>query len=114
MPEIKYTFCRICEAACGLKVTVEGNRAVKIEPDKEHVVSKGYACIKGIRFDAVQYNPDRVLHPLKRQESTWRRISWDQAISEIGAKIKELVDRYGPQTVSTVVGNPAGFANIHR
>jgi anaerobic selenocysteine-containing dehydrogenase len=113
MPETKYTFCRICEAACGLKVTVEGNRAVKIEPDKEHVVSKGYACIKGIRFDAVQYNPDRVLHPLKRQESTWRRISWEQAISEIGAKIKELVDRYGPQTVSTMVGNPAGFSMIN-
>jgi len=113
MPETKYTFCRICEVACGLKVTVEANRVTKIEPDKDHVVSKGYACMKGIRFDAVQYNPDRVLHPMKREESTWRRIPWEQAIPEIGAKIRELVDRHGPQTVSTIVGNPAGFSMIN-
>ncbi len=42
MPVTRYSFHRICEAACGLKITVEDNRVTKIEPDQEHVVSKGY------------------------------------------------------------------------
>ena len=40
------TFCRICEATCGMRVRVRENRIVAIEPDREHVTSRGYACIK--------------------------------------------------------------------
>ena len=66
--ETKITFCRICEATCGLEVDVDtdANRVVDIRPDKEHVVSKGYACVKGTRWAATQHSPDRVLHPMKR------------------------------------------------
>ncbi|MFK7974714.1 MAG: hypothetical protein AB8C02_01170, partial [Halioglobus sp.] len=44
------TLCRICEAQCGLVVTTSDNQIVKIEPNKDHVASKGYACIKGLRM----------------------------------------------------------------
>lgn len=48
--ETKITFCRICEATCGLEVDVEDNRVKAIRPDPKHVVSKGYACVKGTRW----------------------------------------------------------------
>ncbi|UCH30736.1 MAG: hypothetical protein JSV06_06845 [Myxococcales bacterium] len=38
----EYTFCRICEATCGLKATIDGKRVVAVEPDPDHVASKGY------------------------------------------------------------------------
>lgn len=66
MPDRHLTFCRICEATCGLAVETEDGRVVSIRPDPEHVVSRGYACVKGTRYASIQHSPDRVLHPLKR------------------------------------------------
>jgi anaerobic selenocysteine-containing dehydrogenase len=109
--QTKYTFCRTCEATCGLEVDVEGNRVVTIRPDKEHVVSKGYSCVKGIHFDKVQNSPDRITAPQKRVGDQWQTISWDQAIAEIGTRIRQLVDQHGPQSFSHLVGS-AGGANL--
>ena len=66
--ESKLTFCRICEATCGLQVDVDtaANRIVDIKPDPDHVVSKGYACVKGTRYASTQHSPDRLLNPMKR------------------------------------------------
>jgi anaerobic selenocysteine-containing dehydrogenase len=108
----RLSFCRICEATCGIRVRVHQNRVVSIEPDREHVASRGYACIKGTRFAEVQHSPDRVLHPLKRVGDAWQRISWDDAIGEIGAKIRELVSRHGPDTLAHFMGSPAGATTL--
>ena len=87
--ETRLTFCRICEATCGLEVDV---------------VSKGYACVKGTRWGATQHSPDRVLHPLKRVDGHFVEIGWDQAIGEIAAKLRPLIDRYGPKVLAHFVG----------
>lgn len=109
--ETKYTFCRTCEATCGLEVDVQDNRVVDIRPDKQHVVSKGYSCVKGIHFDKVQNSPDRITEPQKRVGDSWQAISWEQALSEIGARIRAIVDRDGPQAFAHLVGS-AGGANL--
>ena len=109
--EQKITFCRICEATCGLQVDVEDDRVVDIRPDPEHVVSRGYACVKGTRYAATQHSPDRLLHPIKRVGREWQEISWGQAIREIGAKLAGLIDAHGPQTFGHFVGS-AGGANV--
>jgi anaerobic selenocysteine-containing dehydrogenase len=111
--ERKTTFCRICEATCGLQVDVDvdANRIVDIKPDPEHVVSKGYVCVKGTRYASTQHSPDRLLNPIKRIGSEWHDITWEQAIREIAAKSKELVALRGPQTFGHFVGS-AGGANV--
>lgn len=109
--ETKYTFCRTCEATCGLEVDVEDNQVIVIRPDKEHVVSKGYSCVKGIHFDKVQNSPDRITAPQKRVGDQWQTISWDQALTEIGEKIRRLVEQHGPQSFAHLVGS-AGGANL--
>tara|TARA_R110000823_G_scaffold139607_7_gene269573 strand:+ start:36698 stop:38926 length:2229 start_codon:yes stop_codon:yes gene_type:complete len=109
--ETRYTFCRTCEATCGLEVDVQDNRVVAIRPDKRHVVSKGYSCVKGIHFDKVQNSPDRITAPQKRVGDEWQTISWEQALSEIGSKIRALADKYGANSVAHLVGS-AGGANL--
>lgn len=106
--EEKVTFCRICEATCGLKVKVDGKKLISVEPDEKHVVSQGYACVKGTRFTNVQNSPDRVTAPMKRVGEEWQEISWDQALDEIGAKIRAMVDEHGPQSFSHFLGSPTG------
>ena len=111
--ERKTTFCRICEATCGLQVDVdvEQNRIVDIIPDSDHVVSKGYACVKGTRYASTQHSPDRLLNPIKRVGTEWHDISWNQAIREIAAKINKQIALHGPQTFGNFVGS-AGGANL--
>lgn len=111
MAVTRHTFCRVCEATCGLEVDVEDNRVVAIRPDKQHVVSKGYSCVKGIHFDQVQNSPDRITQPMKRVGSRWEPIGWEQAITEIGARIKAIRDRDGGDAIAHLVGS-AGGANV--
>ena len=108
MTETRHTFCRLCEATCGLTVEIQDNRILGIKPDPEHVVSRGYACVKGTRYASTQHNPDRVTQPLKRVGEGWREISWEQAISEIADKVRLLIARHGPQSVGHFAGSPGG------
>ena len=66
MIEHKPTFCRICEPLCGMIATVDDGRLVALRPDKEHPLSSGFACQKGIAFTEVVNDPDRVTTPLRR------------------------------------------------
>lgn len=106
----EFTFCRICEATCGLKATIEGNRVTALEPDPDHVVSKGYSCIKGLRYHELHHSPDRLRVPLKRVGERFEEVTWEQALSEIGNKVRQLVKDGGGDSVSAYLGNPISFS----
>jgi anaerobic selenocysteine-containing dehydrogenase len=110
MAQQKTTFCRICENQCGLKVTVEGDRIVQVEPDTEHVVSRGFACIKGITLENVRASADRVTTPLKRIGDRFEPISWQRAFNEIGTKLRDIRRRHGDDAVGLYFGNPISFS----
>ncbi|HEY1086337.1 MAG TPA: molybdopterin-dependent oxidoreductase, partial [Archangium sp.] len=114
MPEGTHTtFCRICEALCGLEVTVENNRVTKISPDKEHVATGGFSCPKGLKQARMYDSPDRLKYPSKRVGTKWLRISWEQAFEEIGAKLKQLRGEHGADSIGMYVGTAAGFGVLH-
>ncbi len=108
------TFCRICEASCGMVATVEGGRVTRLRPDKEHPLSKGYACPKGIAMLQVHEDPDRVLHPLRKQaDGSFARASWDDALDAIGAALKRVIAEHGPGSIGWYLGNPGAFSYSH-
>jgi len=107
------TFCRICEALCGLRVTVEDNRVVEVHPDHEHVATRGFSCPKGLKQARLYDSPDRVRYPMKRLGQKWLRVSWDQALEEIGARVKQLRATRGPDSLAMYVGTAAGFGVLH-
>jgi anaerobic selenocysteine-containing dehydrogenase len=109
---VHHTFCRICEVTCGIDVRLRDGRIERIEPDRKHVASRGYVCVKGTRFAEVQHSPDRLLHPMKRDGGGWRRVSWKQALGEIGARLRELQRRHGPHTLAHFMGSPPGASTI--
>ncbi len=109
-----HTFCRICESLCGLKVTTENNKVVSIEPDKEHVATEGFSCVKGLKQHEMYASPDRLKYPLKRMpDGNYERVSWEQALTEIGQKIKSLRKNDGPDSIAMYVGTAAGFGVLH-
>ncbi|WP_373092981.1 molybdopterin-dependent oxidoreductase, partial [Zhongshania sp.] len=112
MTETKTTFCRICENQCGLLVTVDNNRITHVEPDKDHVASKGFACIKGLSIEKMRTTPDRITTPLKKSDKGFEAISWQQAFDEIGAKIRQLRKDHGDESVGAYFGNPISFSPL--
>jgi anaerobic selenocysteine-containing dehydrogenase len=114
----KVTFCRICEAHCGLVATVEGTgdqqRLVQLRPDKDHPLSRGFTCPKGIAMTDVQNDPDRVLHPLRRTPSgDFEQVSWDEALDDIARRLAAVHDEHGADSVGWYFGNPAAFSYSH-
>jgi len=73
-------------------------------------VSKGYSCIKGLRYHEIHHSPDRLRVPLKRVGDRFEEISWAQALEEIGAKVRQLVKDHGGDSVSAYLGNPISFS----
>jgi anaerobic selenocysteine-containing dehydrogenase len=112
MTETHHTFCRICESLCGLEVTTNEGRVVQIRPDKDHVATDGYGCVKGLKQHKMYDSPDRLKYPLKRVGNKFERISWEQAISEIGAKVAQLRGIH-PDSIAMYVGTAAGFGVLH-
>jgi formate dehydrogenase len=113
MAETVQTFCRICEALCGLEVTVEGDQVVDIKPDDDHVATRGYGCLKGLKQHKMYGTPDRLLYPMQRIDGELQRVSWDGALSSIGGKVRELIDKHGPDSIAMYVGTAAGFGVLH-
>ncbi len=110
----KVTFCRICEAQCGLVATVEDGRLVQLRPDQDHPLSRGFACPKGIAMTDVQNDPDRVLHPLRRTpDGTFERVSWEDALDDIAARLAAVHEEHGSDAIGWYFGNPAAFSYSH-
>ncbi|MFW2390047.1 MAG: molybdopterin-containing oxidoreductase family protein [Polyangiales bacterium] len=113
MTETVHTFCRICEALCGLEVTVDGDQVVDIKPDDAHVATHGYGCLKGLKQHRMYNTPDRLLYPMQRVDGELQRVSWDDALGSIGGKVRELIDSHGPHSIAMYVGTAAGFGVLH-
>ncbi len=105
------TYCRICEAACGLVVEHHDDGSPRrIRPDKEHPVSRGFACAKGTRFLETATHPERLRHPLLRApDGRLRAASWDEALGSIGRAIQPILRQHGPNAVGVYFGNPLAF-----
>ncbi|WP_396927569.1 molybdopterin-dependent oxidoreductase [Mycolicibacterium sp.] len=111
--EHKTTFCRICEPLCGMVATVEDGRLTALRPDKDHPLSAGFACQKGIAFTEVQNDPDRVTTPLRKTPDGYEPVSWDEALSDIAARLARILKINGSGAVGWYMGNPGAFSYAH-
>lgn len=109
----QHTFCRICESLCGLEVSLQDGKITRIEPDAEHVATRGFGCTKGLKQHHLFNSPDRLRFPMQRTAEGWRRVSWDQALDGIGGKVRQLLRDHGPQSIAMYVGTAAGFGVLH-
>jgi anaerobic selenocysteine-containing dehydrogenase len=99
----------LCEATCGLTLTIEGTKVTGARGDREDVFSKGFICPKGASFGAVDGDPDRLRTPLVRRDGELREATWEEAFDAVAVGIRPVVERYGANSVGVVLGNP----NVH-
>ncbi len=97
------SICRMCHGGCGALIHVKDGKAVKVEGDPSHPVSRGYMCAKGLASLQLAYHPSRLRHPLRRVgrrgEGKWLRVSWEEALEDIAHRLLEIKERYGAEAV---------------
>jgi anaerobic selenocysteine-containing dehydrogenase len=107
----------MCHGVCQVLVHLEGNRVVRITGDPSSPTSKGYICAKGLASAELLYHPDRVLYPMRRVgkkgENKWTRISWDEALDEMAAKLNAIKRESGPEYVGMTQGTGRPYENIY-
>ncbi len=104
---IKRSFCRFCHANCAILVETEDDKVVSIAGDAQDPVFGGYTCIKGRQLPEAHNHPERLLASQKKGADAFAPIATDIALDEIGAKLKALVDEYGPDSVAIYAGTYA-------
>lgn len=97
-----------CPDACGVLVTVEDGRATRIQGDPRHPVTRGFLCAKVTKYLDRVYSPERVLFPMRRvapkgqgkgNAGDFVSISWDQALTEIADRFKQISTEFGPEAI---------------
>jgi anaerobic selenocysteine-containing dehydrogenase len=110
--------CRVCHHGCAVLVDVEDGRAVRVRGDAENPVYQGYLCPKGRAMPKMHNDPDRILHAHRRNAGgELERIPLDDAISEIAARLDDIIDTHGPRSVvayaaTAVQAQPLMFSAI--
>jgi anaerobic selenocysteine-containing dehydrogenase len=99
--------CPLCEAMCGLEITIRGDEVTRIRPHKEDVFSKGHICPKGTSLGLLHSDPTRLTGPVVREGDTFREVSWDEAFETCARLIHGVVAEHGMEAVTAYIGNPA-------
>jgi len=100
--------CTLCPGGCGISVKKSAERVIKIEGLKGHPVNDGGLCILGLAGAQLLYGPNRIQTPLKKVNDRWQKISWEEAITEIAAKLKKLRADGSAHKVAVVAGSDRG------
>jgi anaerobic selenocysteine-containing dehydrogenase len=92
-----------CPDTCAFLYHVEDGKLVEVTGDPDHPMTRGGLCVKLKNFADHHYNPDRLLHPMKRVgpkgSGQFKRISWDEALGEIKTRWTEIISQYGAQAI---------------
>jgi len=98
-----FTTCPLCEATCGLELTVEGDRITKVRGDRADDFSKGFICPKGASLGTLDADPDRLRTPLIKRDGEFREVTWDEAFRYVDERLKDFPNR---DSVALYLGNP--------
>ncbi|MCU1265885.1 MAG: dehydrogenase [Acidobacteria bacterium] len=103
---LHYRACNLCEAICGIEITVQADQRLDIRGDKDDPFSRGYICPKAAALGDLHYDKDRLKHPVRRTTNGWQRIGWDEAFDEVAQNLKRIHAKYGRNSIATYLGNP--------
>ncbi len=107
MTQTHFRTCNLCEAICGLEITLENNIIETIKGDKNDLFSRGHICPKALALKDVHADPDRLKFPMKKTASGHVQISWEEAFDIFEEKIKGIQAAYGHNAVAMYQGNPS-------
>ena len=91
---------RDCTGACSIMASAEDGKVTKLRGNKEHDVTAGFLCKNTSHYlKTYFYSPNRVIHPLLKENGVWKKISWDEALDIAASKISHVIEEYGSSAI---------------
>jgi anaerobic selenocysteine-containing dehydrogenase len=106
MGAVRHFTCNLCEALCGLRVTVDGGRVLDVRADPDDVHARGHICPKGPALRDLHEDPDRLRAPVRRTAAGFEPIAWDDALDLCARRLRAVQRRHGRDAVGLYIGNP--------
>ncbi|MCV7386149.1 molybdopterin-dependent oxidoreductase [Mycolicibacter longobardus] len=106
-----HTQCSLCEAHCGIQVTVADGKVARIQGNPDDVFSHGYICPKATAMGGLHDDPDRLRTPMRRVGNDFEPVSWEEAFADIGTRLRRIRKEHGNQAVGMYLGNPAAHSS---
>ncbi len=103
---ITHRACTLCEATCGIRVTTDGRRVLRIEGDPDDPFSHGHICPKAHALAEIQADPDRLKTPMRRTETGFVPIGWEEALDLAAERLVAIRDAAGNDAIALYRGNP--------
>ena len=108
---LAYRTCPLCEATCGLEVTLGPGGVERIRGDAADVFSHGYVCPKGASIKDLHHDPDRLRQPhVRRPDGSHEAVGWDEALAVVERLLVPILETHGPDSIGAYVGNPMGHS----
>src|SRR3954466_8308812 len=107
MPTTALRICPLCEATCGLTLTISDGRVTGARGDREDVFSHGFICPKGASFAELDNDPDRLARPLIRRNGELTEATWDEAFAATPDGLAAIIAEHGGTSVGVYLGNPS-------
>ena len=101
-----YRTCPLCEATCGLEITLTNGRATRIRGDRDDVFSRGFICPKGSTLIHLQDDPDRLRQPVVKRDGHFVEVTWEEAFATIEATLMPILAAHGRDALGIYLGNP--------
>jgi anaerobic selenocysteine-containing dehydrogenase len=99
--------CPLCEATCGLVLTIDDNdRVASARGDRDDVFSHGFICPKGASFAELDNDPDRLQNPLVRRDGELVETTWPEAFAAAAEGLQRVIGETGGASVAVYLGNP--------
>ncbi|MEY4606140.1 MAG: hypothetical protein RLY45_900 [Actinomycetota bacterium] len=107
---VAYRTCPLCEATCGLEITVRNGAVARIRGDRDDVFSAGFLCPKGTALGHLHDDPDRIRQPLVRRDGRHEPATWDEAWQVVADRLGAVIDEHGREAVGVYLGNPGAHS----
>ncbi|GAA4806632.1 molybdopterin-dependent oxidoreductase [Nocardioides caeni] len=110
--ETRLAVCNLCEATCGLILTIEDGRVSSVRGNPDDPLSRGHICPKGVAIGDVHADPDRLRRPVRRIRATdstperWEEIDWDTALDLVADGLAGVINEHGDDALAIYLGNP--------
>ncbi|MEO9324791.1 molybdopterin-dependent oxidoreductase [Nocardioides sp. C4-1] len=104
--------CNLCEAICGLRLTIEDGAVTGVRGNPDDPLSRGHVCPKGVALADVYADPDRLRRPVRRVPGvdggpdTWEELAWDDALDLVADRLAATIGEHGGNAVGVYLGNP--------
>ena len=107
MGKVVKMLCPMCTIGCGLDVTVVDGRIVKADGMPEHPIKE--ICPKGAQLHKLVHHPDRILHPMRRVNGSFKQIGWPEAMDLMRDNLATLRATSGPDGLMVTIGDAVGL-----